>query len=66
MSAVEEIKNACMTRLGVAERLELARWLANQDGEWDLEIESDAVAGRLDHLFDEADRDFEAGRCKSL
>lgn len=33
---------------------------------WDQQIEEDIKAGRLDHLVDEADREFEAGRCTPL
>lgn len=33
---------------------------------WDKQIEEDALAGRLDALGAEADREFEAGRCKPL
>jgi hypothetical protein len=66
MSAVEEIKQACATRLTVAERAEVAAWLLGFDDEWDRQIEADAMAGKLDKLFAEADAEFLAGRCKAL
>ena len=66
MSAVEEIKQACATRLTVAERSEVAAWLVDFDDEWDRQMEADAVAGRFDKLFAEADAEFEAGRCREL
>lgn len=66
MTAVEEIKQACMTRLTVSERAQLLEWLRELDDDWDRDIERDAAAGKLDRLFDEADRDFDAGRCKPL
>ena len=66
MSAVEEIKQACATRLTVAERAEVAAWLRDFDDEWDRQIEADAMAGKLDKLFAQADAEFLAGRCKAL
>jgi len=66
MSTVEEIKEACATKLSVAERGQILEWLRELDDEWDRQIAEDAKAGRLDKLFDEADRDFEDGRCTPL
>ena len=66
VSTVEEIKQACATKLSVSERADLAKWLADFDDDWDRQIEADALSGKLDRLFDKADRDFEAGRCKPL
>ncbi|MDB6134166.1 MAG: hypothetical protein JWM59_2409 [Verrucomicrobiales bacterium] len=66
MSAVEEIKQACATRLTVAERSELTSWLRDFDDDWDRQIEADVTAGKLDKLFAEADAEFEAGRCREL
>ena len=66
MSAVEEIKSACATRLTVAGRAEVAAWLRDFDDEWDRQIEADAMAGQLDKFFAEADEEFLAGRCKAL
>jgi len=31
---------------------------------WDQQIERDALSGRLDALADEANQEFEAGRCR--
>ena len=33
---------------------------------WDRKFESDVAAGKLDHLAERADADFEAGRCTPL
>jgi len=45
----------------------LAKWFDDtRSEEWDREIEEDAVSGKLDRLFEEADRDFDAGRCRPL
>ena len=34
--------------------------------QWDAEIESDIISGRLDHLAAKADKAFEAGKCSPL
>jgi hypothetical protein len=34
--------------------------------EWDEQIEHDVSTGRLDALLEEADREFEGGRCEPL
>lgn len=66
MSTVEEIKQACATKLTVGERAELAHWLQEFDDDWDRQIEEDAKSGKLDKLFERADQDFESGRCTPL
>lgn len=66
MSTVQEIQEVCATRLGVNERAALLEWLREFDDDWDQQIADDAAAGRLNHLFEEAKRDFEAGRCTPL
>jgi hypothetical protein len=59
MSTVQEIETA-IERLGTNEFAELRAWL------WDLEIERDSKAGRLDGLASEAVSDFRAGRTTAL
>ena len=66
MSTVDEIKQACAKRLSAAERADILRWLREFDDEWDQQIEQDANAGKLDKLFEQADSDFESGRCSPL
>jgi hypothetical protein len=66
MSSVEEVREACAKRLTPKERTELIRWLRELDDDWDSQIEDDAKAGKLDKSFEQADRDFEAGRCTPL
>jgi len=39
------------------------RFIADQ---WDTRFEQDAQTGRLDHLAQKADSDFEAGHCTTL
>ena len=36
------------------------------EGDWDRQIEADAMAGKLDRFFDAADKEFEAGKCVEL
>jgi hypothetical protein len=66
MSTAEEVKEACAKRLTPSERADLIRWLRELDDDWDSQIEADAKAGKLDKLFEQADRDFESGRCTPL
>jgi aspartyl/asparaginyl beta-hydroxylase (cupin superfamily) len=54
MSKVEQIE-ADIEKLSPAEIQQVSRWLQEFLGEqWDQQIASDAQAGRLDFLFDEA------------
>ena len=49
------------------EQAELYSWLdARRSRAWDAQIETDAQAGRLDHLIEEARADYAAGRCRPL
>jgi len=59
MSTVKEIETA-IAKLADAEFAELRAWL------WDLEIERDAKAGRLDGLVNETISEYKAGRTKPL
>ena len=66
MSTVTEIE-AAIAQLPKDEFWKLTdRLIALREEEWDRQIEKDAESGKLDKLFDQADRDFEAGRCKEL
>ncbi|HMJ05534.1 MAG TPA: hypothetical protein VK474_04700 [Chthoniobacterales bacterium] len=66
MSTVQEIE-AAIAQLPKEEFWSLTdRVLALREDAWDRQIESDAVSGKLDKLFEQADRDFEAGRCQEL
>jgi hypothetical protein len=54
MSKIDELK-ADMERLPSEELAELFRWLSEKEWEsWDIEIEADSQAGRLDFLVREA------------
>ncbi|HVR37417.1 MAG TPA: hypothetical protein VMS21_16400 [Methylomirabilota bacterium] len=66
MSTVQEIE-AAISQLPKDEFWRLTdRLIALREEEWDRQIEADANDGKLDRLFEQADRDFEAGRCKEL
>lgn len=66
MSTVMEIE-AAIAKLPKDEFWKLTdRLIALREEAWDRQIEKDAESGKLDKLFDQADRDFEAGRCKEL
>ena len=66
MSTVDEIESA-VRRLAPEDLAAFRSWFAEFDaGEWDREIEVDAMTGRLDELAAEALRDFGEGRCTDL
>jgi hypothetical protein len=66
MSTVREIEEA-IRRLRPADLAAFRAWFAEFDAEvWDRELEEDVAAGRLDHLAEEALRDFREGRCTDL
>jgi hypothetical protein len=61
MSKVEQIE-AELAKLPPAEARQVAGWLNEfLAEEWDKQIDADAKAGKLDFLFDEADRESKAG-----
>ena len=66
MTKLSEIEEAVgtLTREQLAEfRNWFEAYLADQ---WDLQIEADAAAGRLDALAKEAVAEYEQGRCREL
>jgi hypothetical protein len=66
MTTVADISGA-VKRLSKRELARFRKWFAEYDaGEWDRQLASDAVAGKLDALIREAERDYRAGRTKSL
>jgi len=63
---VKEIESA-ITQLPPSELAELAEWFAEFRAQaWDERLEQDVKAGRLDSLLEEAEQDFEQGRCEPL
>ena len=66
MSTVIEIQEA-IARLSESEQRALARWFAAAFSDaWDSQIEGDIVAGRLDHLAEEAVAEFRAGQTRAF
>ena len=67
MSTVVEIIDA-VKNLDEQEKGEFLEKLTEIDFDdaWDRQIEADATAGRLDHLWQQALEDIEAGRTKPL
>ena len=67
MSTVTEIIEA-VKRLDERQKGEFLQKLADVefDDAWDRQMETDAKAGRLDHLWAEAMEDIKAGRTKPL
>ena len=67
MSSVPEIIEA-VKDLSEDEKAEFLDRLSeiNFEDDWDRQIEADAKAGRLDHIWQSAVSDIEAGRTKPL
>ena len=64
--SVQELEKA-VTQLPNPELAQFADWFEEYQAElWDQQIERDALSGRLDALAEQADREFEAGRCRPL
>ncbi len=63
MSTIHEIEEA-IRQLSRDDRAAVRAWLAELDAEeWDQQLETDILAGRLDWLADEAREDLKSGRC---
>ena len=66
MSRVEKIENQ-IKELSADELTALREWFADFDGDaWDLQMEADINAGKLDSLAERALLDHEAGRSTKL
>jgi hypothetical protein len=66
MTTVADITGA-VKRLPKKDLARFRKWFAEYDAvEWDRQLESDAGAGRLDALIQEAERNHRAGRTKAL
>lgn len=58
---------AAVAHLPAEELVAFAKWFDEFLADaWDEQIEADLQAGRLDSAGNQADADFEAGRCKPL
>jgi len=63
MSTLTQIADA-VRKLTPVEQAEFDAWYEEyKANEWDVQIERDAAAGRLDWLIAEAQADQQAGRC---
>jgi len=66
MNTVESIEVA-VANLPQADLAEFRRWFAEFDGAaWDVRIESDARAGKLDGYADEALAEYRAGKAREI
>lgn len=66
MSTVEAIENA-VQKLPPADLAEFRRWFSKFDAAaWDAQIESDAIAGKLDALAEEALAEYRSGKTREL
>jgi hypothetical protein len=61
MSRVEEIE-AAIEQLSPEEFRRVAQWFHDREQvEWDEQLDRDSASGKLDFLFDEADKEAERG-----
>ena len=66
MSTIPEIEQA-VRKLSPQELAQFREWFAEFDAaQWELQIEQEVAAGRLDALAEEALEDLRQGRCKDL
>jgi len=64
--SVEELE-AAVAKLAPDELSRFSQWFQEFMADaWDEQIERDALAGRLDRLGQEADDDYDAGRCTPI
>jgi hypothetical protein len=64
--SVQELESA-VARLSPPELTAFSEWFEKFVAEaWDARLEADVRAGKLDHLAQQADAHFEAGRCTPL
>jgi hypothetical protein len=63
---IKEIESA-IAQLPPSELVELAKWFEEFHARaWDAQLEQDVRTGRLDALIQQAEQDFEQGRCEPL
>lgn len=66
MTKVEAIKNA-IKQLSAPELEQLRNWFVQYDADsWDKQLQSDAAAGKLDALAEEALNEYKTGQAKEL
>ena len=64
--SVQELETA-VTQLPSPELAQFSKWFEEYQADlWDKQIEQDALSGRLDALAEQANGEFEAGRCRPL
>lgn len=66
MNLVQEVEEK-ITQMSRSERAELIDWIENFEAdEWDKQIESDILAGKLDDLGAQALKDLELGNVRPI
>ena len=65
MSRIEEIE-AAIEGLPSAEYLRIVQWFREREqSRWDRQLDADSLAGKLDFLFDDADREVAGGHVRT-
>lgn len=66
MATIDQIE-AAILQLPPEDLRRLSEWVLELDQQrWDMELERDIAAGKLDALAEEALADFKAGRCRTF
>jgi len=66
MTTIEAIETE-ITKLSAPELTKLRQWFMNFDSDaWDVQIEKDAVSGKLDALANEALEEYTAGKVTEI
>jgi len=64
--SVQELESE-VTRLSKSDLAAFTQWFEDFVADsWDKQLEADVAAGKLDHVAQQADAQFEAGRCTPL
>ena len=67
MISTLETAEKAVTQLTPEELAQFRQWFAQYDGDlWDIQIEADAEAGKLDALAQEALADYQAGKATEI
>jgi hypothetical protein len=63
---ITEIKNI-VQNLSKDDQKELFEWIDDfRENQWDQQIEKDLEAGKLNHLVEQAKREFREGKCQKI
>lgn len=63
---ITELKNV-VQKLSIDEQKELFEWIDElRENQWDQQIEKDLESGKLNHLIEQAKKEFREGKCQKI